>query len=87
MMHCFNKESILSFGPSSRGSLFNVPKFKLPKSGFTLFKRTGSRNPKLIGSDNPFLNEAIPRSKHCIRHGQRRHNRALVDDIGHDCAC
>ena len=25
-----------------------------------LFKRTGSRNPKLIGSDNSFLNEAIP---------------------------
>ncbi|OLB69426.1 hypothetical protein AUI06_08990 [archaeon 13_2_20CM_2_52_21] len=25
-----------------------------------LFKRTGNRNPKLIGSDNYLLNEAIP---------------------------
>ena len=28
--------------------------------GFTLFKRAGSRNPKLIGSDNSFPNEGIP---------------------------
>ena len=58
MMHCFDKESLISIGPSSRGSPFNVPNSNCPKRDFTLFKRTGSRNPKLIGSDNSFLNEA-----------------------------
>ena len=60
MMHCFNKESILSFGPSSRGSLFNVPSSNFPNRDLPYLRGQEAGIQKLVGSDNSFLNEAIP---------------------------
>src|SRR5256885_4423277 len=40
--------------------LVSPQSFKFAPSLGPLFKRTGSRNPKLIGLDNSLLNEGIP---------------------------
>src|SRR5881409_3126411 len=47
-------------GPSSRGSLFNVPSSNFPNRDLPYLRGQEAGIQKLVGSDNSFLNEAIP---------------------------
>src|SRR6266516_3772555 len=60
MVHCFDKESILFFGSSSSGSLFNVPSSNFPDRDLPYLRGQEAGIQNQIGSDNSFLNEAIP---------------------------
>src|SRR3989442_2026528 len=58
IIHCVDTKSVSDVDSTARPSRSSV--LQICSELSRLFKRTGSRNPKLIGLDNSFMNESIP---------------------------